>query len=307
MKAVGVIGPDFVPRLFEVDEPTAARNEVVVEVLASSVNEFDRATARGLYNTQEDRPVLLGRDFVGKVAAVGESVNYIDVGMYVGGALAPQASGEMGTFTDKVAVPAGLLAPVPDGVELAQVAGVGLAGITALDAIGALGITGLESMMIQGPVNGVGGFALQLAKARGALVAALTLPEQAELAWKLGADVVIPAGTSPKQSVQRVRGVLGGGVDSAIHVAGDLSITAEIVCPGGKFTSISGAAAVRPLRSESEFVQTVIAPNGHKLADLLFKVAARRLRSHVDATLSFDQVADAVRSRNDSERIVLVG
>jgi len=60
------------------------------------------------------------------------------------------------------------------------------------------------------------------------------------------------------------------------------------------------------LRSESEFVQTVIAPNGHKLADLLFKVAARRLRSHVDATLSFDQVADAVRSRNDSERIVLV-
>lgn len=222
-------------------------------------------------------------------------------------AIAPQASGEMGTFTDKVAVPAGLLAPVPDGVELAQVAAVGLAGITALDAIGALGITGLESMMIQGPVNGVGGFALQLAKARGALVAALTLPAQAELAWKLGADVVIPAGTSPKHSVQRVRGVLGGGVDSAIHVAGDLSITAEIVRPGGKFTSMSGAAAaVTPLRSESELVQTVIAPNGHKLADLLFKVAARRLRSHVDATLSFDQVADAVRSRNDSERIVLV-
>jgi hypothetical protein len=52
-----------------------------------------------------------------------------------------------------------------------------------------------------------------------------------------------PADTTAMQSVQRVRGVLGGGVDSAVHVAADLSITAEIVRPGGKFTSISGAAA----------------------------------------------------------------
>ena len=38
MKAVGVIGPDFEPRLFDVDEPTAVRDGVVVEVMASSVN-----------------------------------------------------------------------------------------------------------------------------------------------------------------------------------------------------------------------------------------------------------------------------
>jgi NADPH:quinone reductase-like Zn-dependent oxidoreductase len=179
MKAVGVIGPDFEPRLFDIDEPTPARDGIVVKVLASSVNEFDRAAVRGHHHRHEDwqAPVLLGRDFVGRVAAVGENVDYIDVGMYVAGALAPQ-SGQAGTFTDEVAVAAESLAPVPDGIDLAQVAGVGLAGVSALDAVNALGITGLESVISQGPVSGAGGFALQLAKSRGAVVAALTLPEQ---------------------------------------------------------------------------------------------------------------------------------
>ena len=307
MKAVGVIGPDFEPRLFDIDEPTPARDGIAVKVLASSVNEFDRAAVRGHHHRHEDwqAPVLLGRDFVGRVAAVGENVDYIDVGMYVAGALAPQ-SGQAGTFTDEVAVAAESLAPVPDGIDLAQVAGVGLAGVSALDAVNALGITGLEIVIIQGPVSGAGGFALQLAKARGAVVAALTLPEQTDLAWKLGADVVVPAGANHKQAVERVRSLFGGSVDSAIHVAGDLSIAAEILRPGGKFTSVSGATtAVKHLRPE--FVPTVVAPNGHKLADLLFKVAARRLHSHVSATVSFDQVGDALSSGgDDSGRVVLV-
>ena len=73
MKAVGVIGPDFEPRLFDVDEPIPARDGVVVEVMASSVNEFDWAAAHGHYARQEDRLApLLGRDFIGRVAAAGE-------------------------------------------------------------------------------------------------------------------------------------------------------------------------------------------------------------------------------------------
>jgi len=307
MKAVGVTGPDFETRLFDVDEPTATRDGVVVEVLASSVNDFDRAAARGHCASQEAplTPVFLGRDFVGRVTAVGENVNYIEVGMYVAGALAPRASEQTGTFTDKVAVAAEMLAPVPDGIDLPRAAGIGLAAVSALDAVDALEITGLEIVAIQGPVTGVGGYALQLAKARGAVVVALTRADQADLAWELGADVVIPAGLNSKQAVERVRSLFRGGVDSAIHVAGDLSVAADIVRPGGKFTSVSGASpSVGQLYPG--FVPTIVAPNGHKLADLLFKVAARRLHSHVSATVSFDQVGDAMNSRNDSSRFVLV-
>jgi NADPH:quinone reductase-like Zn-dependent oxidoreductase len=309
MKAVGVTGPDFMPRLFDIDEPIAAPDGVVVDVIAASVNDFDRAAVHGRYHGLTDQldPVLLGRDFVGRVAAVGDDVDYIDVGMCVAGAMAPQAAGQPGTFTEMVAVPAKLLSPVPDGVDVAHVAGVGLAGITALDAVNVLGATRLGTMVIHGPVSGVGGFALQLAKERGAVVAAVTVPEQADLAWELGADVVIPEGTNATQSIQKVRDVFGGGVDTAIHVAGDRSVAAGVVAPGGRFTSVTDATT-RVTRADTEYVPTIVAPGGHKLADLLFKVAAHRLRNHVHRTVSFDQVADAVnpRSSHADGRIVLV-
>jgi NADPH:quinone reductase-like Zn-dependent oxidoreductase len=306
MKAVGVSGPDFMPRLFDIDEPVAARDRVVVEVMATSVNDFDRAAVEGRYtdSTGQLDPVLLGRDFVGRVAAVGDDVEYIDVGMYVAGTLAP---GRSGTFTEMVEVPAELLAPVPDGIEVAQAAGVGLAGVTALDAVGALGATNLGNTVVHGPVSEVGGFALQLAKARGAVVAVVTPPAHAALAWKLGADVVIPEGANATQSIQAVREFFGGGVDTAIHVAGDLSVAAGVVRAGGKFTSVTDTAT-RATRSGAESIPTIVAPSGHKLADLLFKVAAHRLHSRVGRTVSFDQVGDAVNaaSNNAGGRIVLV-
>ena len=308
MKAVGVIGPDFMPSLFDIDEPIAAPDGVVVDVIAASVNDFDRAAVHGRYLGLTDQldPMLLGRDFVGRVATVGDDGDYIEVGMYVAGAMAPRAAGQPGTLTDKVAVPAKLLAPVPDGVDVAQAAGVGLAGVTALDAVDVLGATHLGNMVVHGPVSGVGGFALQLAQERGAVVAAVTVPEQADLAWELGADVVIPEGANVTQSIQMVRDVFGGSVDTAIHVAGDRSVVAAVVWPGGRFTSVTDVST--SAKRGAGYVPTIVTPSGHKLADLLFKVASHRLRSHVHRTLSFDQVADAVNpcSNNTDGRIVLV-
>jgi NADPH:quinone reductase-like Zn-dependent oxidoreductase len=307
MKAMGVTGPDFMPRLFDVDEPTAAPDGVVVDVIAASINDFDRAAVRGRYLAATDQlaPILLGRDFVGRVVAVGDDVHHIEVGMLAAGVLEPQHAGLPGTFTDKVAVPARLLAPVPDGVDVVQAAAVGLAGMTAFHAIDALGSAPLGRMVVHGPVSGVGGFALQLAKARGAVVAAITPPEQIDLALNLGADVVIPDGTSASRSIDKVRSLFGGGVDTAIHVAGHHSVVAGVVRPDGRFTS---AADGSTFDAHGAFSPTTVAPSGHELADLLFKVAAGRLASRVHRTVSFDDLAGAViaRSTHDGGRTVLV-
>jgi NADPH:quinone reductase-like Zn-dependent oxidoreductase len=305
MKAVGVTGPDYMPRLFDIDEPVASPGGVVVEVLTASVNDFDRAAVEGrMAWTGPLDPVLLGRDFVGRVTAVGDDVDYIDVGMYVAGTT---EVGRSGTFTDSVEVPAELLAPVPDGIDVAQAAGVGLAAITALDAVGVLGATNLGTTLIHGPVSEVGGFALQLARARGAVVAVVTPPAQADLAWALGADVVIPEGADATQTIQAVRDLFGGGVDNAIHIAGDVSVAAGVVRPGGKFTSVTDTATLA-IRPDAEYIPTVVVPSGHKLADLLFKVAAQRLHGYVGRTFSFDQAGDAVTSDHTSAggRTVLV-
>ena len=309
MKAVGVTGPDFMPRLFDVDEPVPAPDGVVVEVMAASVNDFDRAAVEGHYigSTGQPDPVLLGRDFVGRVTAVGNDVDYIDVGMYVAGAISPRAPGQLGTFTDMVAIPAGSVAPVPDGVGIAQAASIGLAGITAVDAIGALGVATLGNLVIHGPVSEVGGFVLQLAKAHGAVVGAVTPAEEADLARRLGADVVIPNGVNATQSIQAVRDLFGGGVHTAIDIAGDVSAVAGVLRQGGRYTSVSDTTTPAP-RSDIDYVPTIVTPNGQKLADLLFKVAGLRLRSRARRTLSFDQFAEAVspHCKNSGGRTVLV-
>jgi NADPH:quinone reductase-like Zn-dependent oxidoreductase len=237
--------------------PNARTREVVVDVMAASVNDYDV------------------RDFVGRVIAVGAGVNYITVGMIVAGFWASQSPG---ASSERLAVSADSVAPVPDGVDPVQAAGVGLAGITALAALDALGASHLGNLLIHGPVDGVGGFALQLAKARGAVVAVVTPQADAELARELGADGVFPEGGNSTLAIQKARYFLDGRVDSAIHVAGDPTVVASVVRAGGRFTSTAGAAT-QVTRSDIECRPTVVAPSGHKLADLLFKVASHRLRT----------------------------
>jgi NADPH:quinone reductase-like Zn-dependent oxidoreductase len=155
-----------------------------------------------------------------------------------------------------------------------------MAGVAAVDAISALGAARFGSVVIHGPVHGVGGFAIQLAKARGALVVAVAPASQVALAWQLGADVVISEGATATESVQAVRRFFGSGVDTAIHVAGDLSVTAGVIRQGGKTTSVDDTATWASLPGDG-YVPTIVTPTGHKLADLLFKVAAGRLVSVV--------------------------
>ena len=186
MKAVGVTGPDFTPRLFDIDEPVAARDGVVVEVMAASVNDFDRAAAEGRYIglTGQLDPVLLGRDFVGRVADVGDGVDYIDAGMYVAGTLAP---GRSGTFTEMVEVPAELLAPVPDALTSRKPpvwAWLGSRRSTRSARSG----HNLRNTVIHGPVSGR---RIRPPAARHAAPSSLQSPAGAGgSAWKLGADVV---------------------------------------------------------------------------------------------------------------------
>jgi hypothetical protein len=129
------------------------------------------------------------------------------------------------------------------------------------------------------------------------------------LAWKLGAAAVIPEGPNATPSIQAVRHFFGGGVDTAMHVAGDPAVVAGMVRAGGKFTTVTDTDTdTWAVSSAAEFVPTVVAPSGPKLADLLLKVAAQRLRSHVHRSLSFDQVRDALQpaSTDTDGRIVRV-
>ena len=199
-----------------------------------------------------------------------------------------------------VEVPAELLAPVPDGVDVAQAAGVGLGwGHSARR-----GRRRSERQIWEPPLSTVPSVRSADSRSswrRHAVPSSLQSPRRRR---RISRGSSAPTSSFPRAQTRhsqfrRCGTFFGGGVDTAIHVAGDLSVAAGVVRPGGKFTSVTDTATPA-FRADAEYVPTIVAPSGHKLADLLFKVAAHRLHSHVGRTLSFDQVGDAVNAGSNT-------
>src|SRR4051812_28483333 len=183
MKAFAIPARDSQPALQDLPQPEPGAGEVLVEVEAASVNGFDLSVAAGYVwdMLPHEFPVVLGRDLVGTVSAVGADVEDIWVGDRVAGVIPGVDLGpRTGTFADYVALPASAVGRVPDDVEVHQAAAIGLAGIAAHDALDALNVQAGETMFIAGATGGVGSIALQLAVAAGATVIATARPGQEE-------------------------------------------------------------------------------------------------------------------------------
>ena len=147
--------------------PEPAAGEVLVEVEAASVNGFDLSVAAGYVWDMIpgiEFPVVLGRDLVSTITALGDGVDSISVGDRVAAVIPGMALGpRTGSLAEYVALPATAVAAVPAGVEAQQAAVIGLAGIAAHDALDALSVQAGETVVVSGATGGVGSIATQLA------------------------------------------------------------------------------------------------------------------------------------------------
>lgn len=145
----------------QVDEPTPAADEVVVDVAYVSVNPLDVWVRNGTVGGgNQPLPFITGVEASGHVA--GRPVVVRGQGF---------GSARQGLAAERVAVRRDSLIDVPAGVDLAQAAGLGVAGVTALRAVHTLGqITADDRVVIFGASGGVGSMAVQLAVAAGATV-----------------------------------------------------------------------------------------------------------------------------------------
>jgi NADPH:quinone reductase-like Zn-dependent oxidoreductase len=185
-------GPD---RLREdvAERPNPAEDEVLVELVATSVNPADwqlgAGYARGLFDLP--MPFTPGMDFAGVVREVGSGVTGLAVGDRVFGATLIARSG---SYADYMTVPAAIAAHVPENVPLGIAAAVPLAALTAweatLNAIHKGEGTG-RRVLIQGGAGGTGTFAIQFAKHCGAHVIATSSAHNQDLLRSLGADEVV--------------------------------------------------------------------------------------------------------------------
>lgn len=168
-------------------------NGVLVEVHAAGVNPFETKLRRGWFAQLFPilPPHILGQDMAGVVVQKGFDVSALefDVGDRVWGLLDPA---QPGTYAEYVASPNYLVRRMPANLSFEQAAAVPLAGCTAWHALVTLGeITPGSRVLIHAGAGGVGGFAIQIAKAHGCWVAATASTANLGYLRELGADQAI--------------------------------------------------------------------------------------------------------------------
>ncbi len=184
-------GPEALA-LEDVETPVAGDDQVLVRVRAASVNALDWHALRGLPylvratdGLRRPRDGGLGCDIAGVVESVGEAVTRFRPGDEVFGMT-------IRSFAELAVVREAGLVPKPANLSFEQAAAIPLAGSTALQGLRDKGrLREGSRVLVNGAGGGVGSFAVQIAKAFGAHVTAVTHPDAVDLARSAGADEVI--------------------------------------------------------------------------------------------------------------------
>ncbi|WMY78901.1 NADPH:quinone oxidoreductase family protein [Citricoccus sp. I39-566] len=186
MKAALVkeFGPPSSVVFGEAEDPTPGPDEVVIDVVATSVNFPDLLVVEGTYQNLPERPFSPGKEAAGRIASIGANVSGFTVGDRV------LALVEYGTYAEKVVSPASQVIGLPDGVDFVRAASFGLIYTTAwAGLVRRGGITSSDVVLVTGAGGGVGSAGVDLAKAHGATIIALAKDEErANLALSQGAD-----------------------------------------------------------------------------------------------------------------------
>ncbi|GAB2512991.1 NADP-dependent oxidoreductase [Nocardia heshunensis] len=286
MRAVGFsrFGGPEVLEVFEVPTPVPGPGEVLVKVAAAPVNPVDIAARAGAFAAMlpERAHYVPGVEFAGWIEDVGSHVSRAEIGQAVVGLL-PWLSTFDGSYADYVVVDAELVAVAPTGVELSAAATLPLNAITADLAVAA---APGQRVLVTGAAGGVGGYAVQLAAARGATVIAVAGADDEQLVRSLGASEFAARG---EDLVARLG---AGSVDAVIDAALLGATILPLVRDGGAFVAL--LPPVAPPAERGITVSTVQqSPDGRRLAELVDMVEAGTLSLRVAQTYSLDQAADA--------------
>ena len=189
MRAIVIDPPDSLVWT-EVPDPEPAAGEVIVQVTAAAVNRADLMQRQGHYPPPAGAPPYPGLECSGVISATGPGVTDHRVGERVCALL----SG--GGYAERVAVPAGQLLPVPQGLSVQESAALPEAACTVWSNV--VDIARLrtgETLLVHGGASGIGTFAIQLGKALGARVVTTARAIKHDRLKALGADVTVDYST----------------------------------------------------------------------------------------------------------------
>ena len=200
-------GPEVL-RVEEVPDPRPGEGEVVLDVAATAVNRADLMQREGHYPPPPGASEYPGLEAAGTVAEVGPGVT----GWAPGDRAMALLAG--GGYADKVAVPAGQLMPVPEGMDLVTAAAVPEVFLTAWQSLRRLTrLVAGEVLLVHAAASGVGTAAIQVATQLGARsIGTVRSPAKADAVTALGADVIVARDGAFADEVRRLTGDHGADV-----------------------------------------------------------------------------------------------
>ena len=280
-------GPEVL-RLEDVPRPQPKAGEVLVKVHAAGVNPVDwKIRQNAGKGFGPPLPQVPGFDIAGVVEVVGAGVERFKAGESVFGYLSLQRGGAYAQYA--IALESEL-APKPEKLSFTEAAGVPLAALTAWQAlVDTADLQAEQAVLIHAAAGGVGHFAVQIAKERGAHVIATASQKNHEFLKRIGADEVID------YTSQRFEEVVQG-VDVVLDAIGGDTQTRSLgaLAPGGILVSIVGG----PPRAELEKrnvrgVGILVKPDGKQLEQIAKLAESGALRPEISAVLPLAEAAKA--------------
>ncbi|MFC4619939.1 NADP-dependent oxidoreductase [Camelliibacillus cellulosilyticus] len=271
--------------LREYPKPMPKRGEVLIEIYATSVNPIDWKVREGhLKNRLAFHfPIILGWDAAGIIRKVGAEVEDFEVGDRV---FTRPATTEKGTYAEYIAVHQDLVAKLPENIPFTYAAAVPLAGLTAWQClVDFADIEKGDRVLIHGGAGGVGSFAIQIAKAKGATVMATGRSKSIEIIEQLGADRALNYITDSfdgiKDSFDIVLDTIGGETQEKSY---------DLLKNGGVLISVAqppdqGRAKKKGVKAGFVWLE----PNGKQLKKLAELMKVGQIKPLIDTVFPFGE------------------
>lgn len=272
--------------------PQPKDDEVLVRVHASSVNPIDGKIRSGDRGDPDKLPITLGRDLSGVIESCGTRVS----GLRAGDPVFAMLGWDRGGHAEHVVVKAVEMAPKPSNLSHAEAAAVPLAAITAWQGLVDHG--GLQSgqrVLIHGGAGGVGHFAIQIAKAKGAWVATTCSGRDFEFVRGLGADQAIDYKADAFEEILKdidlVFDLIGGETqDKSFNV---------LRHGGALISTLEEPDKAKALAKAAKAMHYMATPNAAELAEIGRLIEAGKIRPVVAQTYP---LADVARAEEALER-----
>jgi len=278
----------------EIAQPTIKANQVLVEVKAISVNPVDyklrssEDVIRILYGSK--RPIILGWDIAGIVAAIGNEVSQFAIGDRVFGMINFPGAGD--AYAEYVAASESHLAKIPTNVSFEEAAATTLAALTALQVLQGK-VKKNDRVLIQAGSGGVGHYAIQIAKSMGAYVITTSSAKNRDFVMSLGADEHIDYRT------QKFDEVLSN-IDFVLDSMGyDVLLdTIKVMKDGGQIVSLAIFDVAADLKEAADKKDVTVLPfmvqsNGVDMNTLKALLESGAVKAHISKTFAFSEMAAA--------------